>query len=39
MLEAFAAPAIGIVYYIAVRLVRRQQGMELGSTFAEIPPE
>jgi APA family basic amino acid/polyamine antiporter len=39
MLEAFAAPAIGIVYYIGVRLVRRAQGMELGSTFAEIPPE
>ena len=39
MLEAFAAPLIGIVYYIGVRLVRRAQGMELGSTFAEIPPE
>jgi hypothetical protein len=39
MLEAFAAPALGILYYIGVRLVRRAQGMELGSTFAEIPPE
>jgi hypothetical protein len=39
MLEAFAAPLLGILYYIGVRLVRRAQGMELGSTFAEIPPE
>jgi APA family basic amino acid/polyamine antiporter len=39
MLEAFAAPALGVLYYIGVRLIRRAQGMELGSTFAEIPPE
>jgi basic amino acid/polyamine antiporter, APA family len=39
MIEAFTAPLIGIVYYIGVRLVRRQQGMELAQTFAEIPPE
>jgi len=39
MLEAFAAPLIGIVYYIGVRLVRRAQGMELGQQFSEIPPE
>jgi basic amino acid/polyamine antiporter, APA family len=39
MLEAFAAPAIGIVYYIGVRLYRRSQGMQLAQTFAEIPPE
>ena len=39
MLEAFAGPLIGIVYYIGVRLVRRAQGMQLTQTFAEIPPE
>jgi basic amino acid/polyamine antiporter, APA family len=39
MVEAFTAPAIGIVYYICARLVRKQQGMKLGPTFAEIPPE
>jgi basic amino acid/polyamine antiporter, APA family len=39
MVEAFTAPLIGIVYYIGVRLYRRSQGMQLGQTFAEIPPE
>jgi amino acid transporter len=39
MAEAFAAPLIGIVYYIGVRLYRRNQGMQLTQTFAEIPPE
>jgi basic amino acid/polyamine antiporter, APA family len=39
MLEAFAAPLIGIVYYIGMRLVRRAQGMQLGQAFTEIPPE
>ena len=39
MLEAFAAPAIGVVYYIGIRLYRRSQGMQLTQTFAEIPPE
>jgi basic amino acid/polyamine antiporter, APA family len=39
MVEAFTAPAIGVVYYIGVRLYRRMQGMEFGQTFAEIPPE
>jgi len=39
MAEAFTAPLIGIVYYIGVRLYRRSQGMQLASTFAEIPPE
>jgi amino acid transporter len=39
MLEAFTAPLIGIVYYIAVRLIRRAQGMQLGQAFTEIPPE
>jgi amino acid transporter len=39
MLEAFTAPALGVVYYVGVRLYRRSQGMELAQTFAEIPPE
>jgi basic amino acid/polyamine antiporter, APA family len=39
MLEAFTAPLIGIVYYIAVRLIRRAQGMQLSQAFTEIPPE
>jgi amino acid transporter len=39
MLEAFTAPAIGIVYYVSVRLYRRAQGLQFGQTFAEIPPE
>jgi amino acid transporter len=39
MVEAFTAPAIGIVYYIGARLYRRAQGMSFGQTFAEIPPE
>jgi basic amino acid/polyamine antiporter, APA family len=39
MLEAFTAPAIGVVYYIGARLYRHLQGMRFGQTFAEIPPE
>jgi len=39
MAEAFTAPAIGVVYYIGVRLYRRMQGMSFRQTFAEIPPE
>jgi amino acid transporter len=39
MLEAFAIPAAGILYYIGVRLVRNAQGMQLSAAFAEIPPE
>ena len=35
----FTAPLIGILYYVAARLVRRAQGMSFGQTFAEIPPE
>jgi hypothetical protein len=30
---------IGIVYYVGIRLYRKSQGMQLGQTFAEIPPE
>ena len=37
-LMAIAAPLIAIVYYIGVRLYRRQ-GMPLAQVFAEIPPE
>jgi amino acid transporter len=39
MVEAFTAPAIGVIYYVGVRLYRRAQGMHLTQTFAEIPPE
>ena len=39
MVEAFTAPAIGVVYYVGVRLYRRSQGMRFAQTFAEIPPE
>jgi amino acid transporter len=39
MLEAFAAPAIGIVWYICARFYHRRQGMVFRQTFAEIPPE
>jgi amino acid transporter len=39
MVEAFTAPAIGIVYYAGVRIYRRTQGMQLTQAFAEIPPE
>ena len=39
MVEAFTAPAIGVVYYIGARLYRRSQGMTFNQTFAEIPPE
>lgn len=38
MVEAFTAPAIGVVYYIGVRLYRKHQGMRFTQTFAEIPP-
>jgi basic amino acid/polyamine antiporter, APA family len=39
MIEAFTAPLLGILYYISVRVIRHFQGMQLGQTFAEIPPE
>jgi basic amino acid/polyamine antiporter, APA family len=39
MLEAFTAPIIAIVYYVAVRAYRRSQGIELNRVFQEIPPE
>jgi hypothetical protein len=39
MVEAFTAPAIGVVYYLGARMYRRSQGMTFNQTFAEIPPE
>jgi amino acid transporter len=39
MLEAFAVPVAGLVYYIIVRIVRSSQGIKLRATFQEIPPE
>jgi APA family basic amino acid/polyamine antiporter len=39
MLEAFAVPILGLVYYLIVRIVRERQGIRLGAAFQEIPPE
>jgi APA family basic amino acid/polyamine antiporter len=39
MLEAFAIPLAGLVYYIIVRIIRSSQGIQLRATFQEIPPE
>lgn len=39
MIEAFAVPIAGLVYYIIVRMVRASQGIKLQATFQEIPPE
>ncbi|MGB8347601.1 MAG: APC family permease [Ktedonobacteraceae bacterium] len=39
MVEAFAVPILGIIYYLLVRLVRARQGIELKAAFQEIPPE
>lgn len=39
MLEAFAVPAIGLVYYLIVRMVRAREGIQLQAAFQEIPPE
>ncbi len=39
MLEAFAVPIAGVVYYVIVRLVRARQGIQLKAAFQEIPPE
>jgi hypothetical protein len=39
MIEAFAVPIIGVIYYVVVRLVRAQQGIQLKAAFQEIPPE
>jgi len=39
LIEAFAVPIIGVIYYIVVRIVRAQQGIQLKAAFQEIPPE
>jgi len=39
MIEAFAVPVLGIIYYVIVRFVRARQGIELRAAFQEIPPE
>lgn len=39
MIEAFAVPIVGVVYYLIVRLVRARQGIQLKAAFQEIPPE
>jgi basic amino acid/polyamine antiporter, APA family len=39
MIEAFAVPIIGLVYYLIVRMVRARQGIKLQAAFQEIPPE
>jgi hypothetical protein len=37
--KAFTAPAIAVVWYLAVWAYRRMQGIDLTRTFQEIPPE
>ena len=39
LIEAFAVPIVGVIYYIVVRIVRAQQGIQLKAAFQEIPPE
>lgn len=39
MLEAFAVPIIGLVYYLIVRAIRAREGIKLQAAFQEIPPE
>src|SRR5919204_587017 len=39
MVKAFTAPAIAVVWYLAVWGYRRMQGINLTRTFQEIPPE
>ncbi len=39
MIEAFAVPVLGVVYYMVVRFVRARQGIQLKAAFQEIPPE
>jgi APA family basic amino acid/polyamine antiporter len=39
MLEAFAVPILGLIYYLIIRQVRRRQGIQLDTAFREIPPE
>jgi amino acid transporter len=39
MIEAFAVPILGAIYYLIIRLVRQRQGIQLKAAFQEIPPE
>ena len=39
MLEAFAVPILGLIYYVIIRMVRERQGIQLKAAFQEIPPE
>jgi basic amino acid/polyamine antiporter, APA family len=39
MAEVFAVPILGAIYYLIVRTVRSQQGINLHAAFQEIPPE
>src|SRR6266446_1328629 len=39
MIEAFAVPILGAIYYLVVRVVRARQGIQLTAAFQEIPPE
>lgn len=39
MMEALSVPAIAIIWYAAVWMYRRSQGINLSRTFQEIPPE
>jgi len=39
MIEAFAVPILGAIYYLVIRMVRERQGIHLKAAFQEIPPE
>lgn len=39
MVEAFAVPILGAIYYLIIRFVRERQGIQLKAAFQEIPPE
>ena len=39
MIEAFAVPIIGALYYLVIRQVRERQGIHLKAAFQQIPPE
>ena len=39
LIEAFAVPIAGVIYYVIMRIVRAQQGIQLKAAFQEIPPE
>src|SRR6266852_7598827 len=35
LIEAFAVPIVGVIYYVIVRIVRAQQGIQLKAAFQE----